>query len=157
LGLILGEEKENKMRLVVIRRAEVHELPFLAQMNKQLIDDEGSPNPMNMEQLVERMRGWFFADWNIDMICNATEIVGYALYHFRELNEVYLRQYFIRSEFRNLGYGQEGMNQLRISRFQNIKTITIDVLESNPIGMNFWKKVGFIPYCTTMKMTDFNP
>jgi predicted acetyltransferase len=139
---------------ICIRKATLDDIPLLAEMNKQLIDDEGSPNPMNVEQLEERMKGWFFADWNIDLLCFDAEIVGYSLYHFKESNEVYVRQYFIRREFRKRGFGQEGINQLSFHRFQHMKTITIDVLECNPIGMSFWRKVGFLPYCTTMKKSS---
>ena len=32
--------------------------PALAQMNKRLIDDEGSRNPMSLDQLRQRMAGW---------------------------------------------------------------------------------------------------
>jgi GNAT superfamily N-acetyltransferase len=148
-------DKDKQMGLI-LRRASESDLIVLAQMNKQLIVDEGNPNPMTIQELEERMRGWFFSDWNIDLICCAAQVIGYALYQYREnqyykeQEEVYLRQYFIKPDFRNKGFGQAGINLLLENRYTSEQTIVIDVLECNPKGMNFWEKVGFIPYSTTM-------
>ena len=143
---------------LLLRRANESELTILAHMNKQLIDDEGSPNPMTVMQLEGRMRGWMHSDWNIDLICNAEEIIGYSLYQYRkneyvyDEDEVYLRQYYIKPDYRNQGFGQAGIELLLEYRFKDIKTIIIDVLACNTRGMGFWRKVGFIPYSTIMKI-----
>lgn len=42
----------------MIRRATREDVPVLAQMNWQLIRDEGSDNPMTVDQLAERMTGF---------------------------------------------------------------------------------------------------
>ncbi|MCR8656673.1 hypothetical protein [Paenibacillus endoradicis] len=38
-------------------RAVDNDLAYLAQMNKSLIDDEGSSNPMTLDELEKRMNG----------------------------------------------------------------------------------------------------
>ncbi|MBP1994101.1 GNAT family N-acetyltransferase [Paenibacillus eucommiae] len=142
---------------LIWRKAAEPDLEVLAAMNKQLIDDEGSRNPMNLDQLRERMRDWMTTDWEIDLLCNSSGIVGYVLYQFRPAsnsatrNEAYLRQYFIKRDYRNQGYGKEGIELLLTERLEGIETITIEVLETNPNGMRFWRKAGFLPYSTTMK------
>jgi len=110
----------DKMNLI-LHNANEPDLPVLARMNKQLIDDEGSKNPMSIEELERRMKGWLLSDWKIDLISNSSETIGYALYQyitiFKEQKEVYLRQYYIKPDFRNQGYGHEGIKLLLANRF----------------------------------------
>ncbi len=145
---------------VTLRKATEADLPLLARMNRHLIVDEGSPNPMNVQQLEDRMRGWFFSDWHIDLICHDQDVVGYALYQFRknqyfpDQEEVYLRQYFIKREYRRQGFGQAGIRLLLETRFKPGQTVILDVLERNTAGKQFWRKVGFAPYTTTMTLRN---
>jgi predicted acetyltransferase len=144
-----------------LRSAGSNDVRLLAEMNKQLIEDEGSANPMNLEQLEARMHGWLSEDWRADLIVNDEEnVVGYSLYqfrstpHFPDRNDVYLRQYFIRRDCRNRGYGLEGISMLRETRFGDVETIEIDVLETNRIGKGFWSKAGFEPYVINMRLKN---
>jgi len=142
---------------LILRKAQEADLPLLARMNKHLIEDEGSPNPMDHGQLEGRMRGWLFSDWHIDLICRGPEVIGYAVYRFRpneyfpDQEEVDLRQYFIRREFRRNGFGLAGIRLLMKQRFKPGQTVIIDVLDGNTPGKNFWAKAGFSPYSITMK------
>jgi len=150
--------------LLQLKSALLLDLDELVDMNKQLIEDEGSANPMNTEQLTERMRTWMQSDWHIDLLMNNEEIVGYALYRFKEnqyrpeFKEAYLRQYYIKREHRKQGYGLAGIELLRSSRFKEISTIEIDdVLESNRIGKSFWARAGFVPYACNMQLKNHDP
>ncbi|MBB6022254.1 GNAT superfamily N-acetyltransferase [Paenibacillus sp. JGP012] len=133
------------------------DLPILAEMNKQLIEDEKSSNPMGMKELEERMRQ-FFGDWEIDLIMKEDGVVGYVLYQYQvnshnsEGRQVYIRQYCIRRECRKMGYGIAGIELLKKTRLKDVKRIEIDVLETNPDGKRFWNKAGFKPYYTNMRM-----
>lgn len=49
-------------------------------MNKRLIEDEGSRNPMSVAQLAERMRGWRLGDWEARLFLADEQVVGYALF-----------------------------------------------------------------------------
>jgi hypothetical protein len=90
--------------LLSLRTVEEHELHLIARMNAQLIEDEGSANPMNVEQLEQRATQWFKSDWEMDLLCMEDGIVGYALYQYlsnpfhKDRRKVYLRQYFVASE-----------------------------------------------------------
>jgi GNAT superfamily N-acetyltransferase len=145
-------------RVLVLRSANNSDLDILTQMNRELVEDEGSQNPMKYEELKNRMMNWLMTDWNIDLLTSNDTVVGYALYQYRNNQyneaekEVYLRQFFIMRESRNKGYGQLGIELLRERRFNEVKTIIIDVLETNPKGINFWRKCGFLPYSATMKL-----
>ena len=138
--------------------AVIGDAELLAQMNKRLIEDEGSRNPMNLSQLTERMRGWLQGSWKADFILRDDQVIGYALYEFRKdqydpsLPVVYLRQYYIEREHRNNGYGRLALQLLRRERFGPGATVEIDVLSGNPGGQRFWTAAGFEPYCITMKL-----
>ncbi|WP_158630037.1 GNAT family N-acetyltransferase [Cohnella sp. AR92] len=145
---------------LLLRGVSEDDLDLLAEMNKQLIEDEGSSNPMNRQELKERMREWLRSSWNADLLVLGDEVVGYALYcykrnqHDPNRREVYLRQYFIKREFRQRGYGLLGIERLRESRFKGIDTIEIEVLDGNSTGKSFWQKAGFLPYSILMKLEN---
>ncbi len=94
-----------------LRSAGNSDLQILAEMNKQLMEDEKSSNPMGIRELEERMREFLESNWAIDLIMKEAKIIGYTLYKYQEdlLNrnekQVYVRQYFIRRENRKMGYG----------------------------------------------------
>ncbi|QJD83216.1 GNAT family N-acetyltransferase [Cohnella herbarum] len=145
------------MELQIIGASE-EDLIILTEMNRQLIADEGSENPMNDEQLRQRMQDWILGDWNVDLLLFDNTVIGYALYQFRsnpyhmELKDVYLRQYFIKREYRNNGHGITGIEKLKQERFKGIQNLEIDVLQCNMKGQNFWRKAGFMPHYVNMRM-----
>jgi predicted acetyltransferase len=146
------------MTNITLRHATADEIHILTEMNQELIKDENSENPMNFEQLFFRMEGFISDNWNAQLILIDNEIIGYALFQYRnniyskDSIEVYLRQYFIRLSYRGKGYGRAGINLLRTTIFPKQSTLIIDVLEQNPIGKKFWSSLGFVPYCTTIKL-----
>ncbi|OME80137.1 hypothetical protein BK120_20090 [Paenibacillus sp. FSL A5-0031] len=82
-----------------IRKATIDDLKLLSQMNKELIEDEGSRNPMTLAQLEDRFLGWLSSDWEISLFEKDSAILGYAVYQisadvfYPEESNVYLRQY----------------------------------------------------------------
>jgi len=88
------------------RLAHEMDIPLLADMNLQLIQDEGSTNSMNLEQLSERMAGFLKREWQAVILLSGEEAIGYALYQERqqpfqpERVEIYIRQYFIVRNYR---------------------------------------------------------
>lgn len=143
-----------------LQRARESDIMILAEMNKQLIEDERGSNPMGIHELKERMSEFFKNSWEIDLLMVDTKIIGYTLYQYHEdqLNgegkRVYVRQYFIVREFRNRGYGIAGIELLKKTRFSDVRRIEIDVLESNPEGQRFWERAGFKPYYTNMRIKN---
>ncbi len=143
---------------LVIRLATEADLPRLALMNRRLIEDEGSRNPMALDQLAERMRGWLLGDWTVKLFLADEIVVGYAVYqhrrdeYFPDHTTVYLRQFYIEREQRDRGLGTEAVSLLRQGHFPAGSTVIIEALASNPRGYAFWRKVGFEPYCTTMHL-----
>src|SRR5258708_34630083 len=78
--------------------------PMLAELNHQLIRDEGHRNPMTVPQLEQRMRDFLTGEYRGIIFEDRGEIVAYAL--FREQpEEVYLRQLFVVRKRRGQGIG----------------------------------------------------
>jgi GNAT superfamily N-acetyltransferase len=129
-------------------------------MNKHLIENEGSRNPMSVDELQQRMRKWLDGEWDVVLFAEQDDVVGYAVYQFRrdafepEAVVVYLRQMFIKRDKRSQGLGQRVVKLLMQTRFPPGCIIEIEVLATNPSGARFWQRVGFQPYCTTMKLKN---
>jgi GNAT superfamily N-acetyltransferase len=142
-----------------IRRAIESDLPLLAQMNKRLIDDQGSRNPMSLAQLQDRLSQWMKGEWTIEFLEDDV-IVGYIVYlirhdeFFPDKTEVYIRQFFIERDQRGQRRGSAAFKLLRETRFPAGSRLTLDVLATNPKGYNFWTRVGFQPYYTVMDMQN---
>jgi len=142
---------------LALRAACPDDLRDLARMNKQLIEDEGSENLMDLAALQDRMREWMHSDWRIDLLVASGTVVGYAVYRFRphpymeDVREVYLRQYFIRRECRRAGYGSQGIELLCRERFKGAETVVVDVLAGNTPGVTFWGNAGFATFVLTKK------
>lgn len=145
---------------ITFRPATENDLPLLAQMNKRLIEDQGSRNPMSLEQLQARLQNWLHSDWHIDFFEDTNTLVGYVVYHvhpdefFPEQTEVYVRQFFIERGQRGQGRGTQIFKLLRSTRFPSHQRITLEVLASNPKGYHFWQQCGFEPYYTTMHLEN---
>ncbi|MBH5316832.1 GNAT family N-acetyltransferase [Paenibacillus sp. GSMTC-2017] len=143
---------------LTLKLATEADISLLAKMNKQLIDDEGNSNPMNVEQLEVRMKVFLATDYLADIILLEDAIVGYALYRFSDndtnshCKDVYIRQYFIVDRFRCKGYGIRGVELLKEQRFASIDILSVDVLAANHSGHQFWLKAGLQPYVINMKV-----
>lgn len=127
-------------------------------MNRGLIEDEGSRNPMSLGELEERMRGWLEAgDWNIKLLELEGETAGYVLYrvgreeHFPERPQVYLRQFYVLPEYRKQGLGRAAIGMLMVGYFPPGSSIILDVLANNPVGIAFWHSLGFKDYALTLE------
>ncbi|MGN7454561.1 GNAT family N-acetyltransferase [Paenibacillus pasadenensis] len=132
--------------------AAVEDAPRLAQMNRMLIEDERSSNPMSDEELLERMRGWLLSEeWHAQWIMLDERTAGYLLHRRSEDGNGQIRQLFVERQHRRSGIGQQAV-RLYVDRHASAGTeVTVDVLESNPEGMAFWRSAGFRPYSTRLK------
>jgi GNAT superfamily N-acetyltransferase len=126
---------------------------LLAEMNQQLIRDEGHRNKMTLPQLQERVSGWLQGEYTAVIFSKGQETVGYALYR-QDPEWIYLRQLFVKAEMRRKGVGQEVISWLKKNTWKEAKIIRVEVLVGNPEGVSFWKAVGFRDYCITMEMKN---
>lgn len=125
--------------------------PILAELNHQLIQDEGHRNSMTIPELAERMRGWLAADYRATVFEDDSGILAYALYR-EEQESIYLRQLFVQRHKRRLGIGRQCMKILFSEIWPQDKRITVEVLSQNSAGIGFWRKVGFTDYSLSLEI-----
>ncbi|HLK61507.1 MAG TPA: GNAT family N-acetyltransferase [Chthonomonadaceae bacterium] len=144
------------MSLLTIRDATEADLPLLARMNKRLIEDEGSRNPMRQDALQERIHGWMLLGWQIVLFLREQEVVGYAVYQPRQEPYepdrplVFIRHFYIERKHRHQGLGRQAFSLLVEEQFPAGCRVALEVLASNPLGQRFWERLGFRLYATTM-------
>ena len=125
--------------------------PLLAQINRQLIDDEWGGGGMSLEGLEDRIRGWI-ADGGYHAILfqEQEEIVAYALVSVDE-DSAYIRHFFVLHEHRIRGVGRRAVEILFRDIIPPTARVTLDVLASNRAGHRFWHSVGFTNYSIRME------
>ena len=121
---------------------------LLATLNRQLIEDEASDNPMNWAQLEQRMRDFLVGDYRAYFYVIEQEIVGYTLVRVTKTPK-YLRQFFICREHRRRGYGKAFFGELMDALGD--ETIDIEVYAWNEAGSQFWQSLGFTPRSIAMR------
>ena len=61
------------------RLATIDDIGLLAELNRQLIQDEGHRNPMSVHELGERMRNRVESDYQAIVFERDSEVLAYAL------------------------------------------------------------------------------
>jgi hypothetical protein len=93
------------------RKATQTDIPLLAELNHQLIRDEGHHNPMSLAQLEQRMTHWLAGENQAILFEQDAHILSYALYKL-ENDYIYLRQFFVSRDQRRRGLGRQAMRLL---------------------------------------------
>lgn len=125
------------------RRATLDDCPRLAELNYQLLEEEGYRNSrMSVPELEQRMRGWLVSEYAGVIFERDGEIVAYALYREKP-EEIYLRQFFVARNRRRKGIGRKAIEILRSQIWPRNKRLTVDVLVQNVIAVLFWRAMGY--------------
>ena len=85
--------------MIKIHECKEKDIKILAEMNKQLIEDEKSNNTMNITQLENRMHDFLNNEYKAFFFIIKEKIIGYALCDMTK-EPIYLRQFFIKREER---------------------------------------------------------
>lgn len=125
---------------MMIKKCTLEDISQLAILNKQLIDDEKSDNPMSIKELEKRMTGFLNTEYDAYFFMVDDDVVGYALVK-NSCRPLYLRQFLIDRKYRKQHYGTEAFKSL--IEYLNVKSIDIEVLSWNEAGNRFWKSCGF--------------
>jgi ribosomal protein S18 acetylase RimI-like enzyme len=139
--LRLNRVNHLNQQIIQIRIGTDHDLDLLAQVNQQLIEDEMHDNPMDLDQLKERMGKFIHSVYKAYLFYDSmNQVRGYALVdHSKE--PLYLRQFFICRDSREQGYGRTAFETLM--DFLGTDRIDIEVYHWNVRGYRFWKSLGF--------------
>lgn len=124
----------------------------LAELNHQLIRDEGHRNPMTVSELEQRMRSWLCGEYRALIFEKAGEVVAYSLFREQE-QEIYLRQLFVLRHCRSQGIGRRAVEILRSQIWPKGKRLTVEVLTNNKRAVSFWRSVGYRDYALSLEIT----
>jgi len=133
------------------RRATSDDCGLLAELNHQLIRDEGHRNRMSVAELEQRMREWLATEYTAILFEDGGEVVAYGLYR-EEDDEIYLRQLFVARNRRRQGIGRGAMEILRSKIWPKEKRLTVEVLAGNTAAVAFWRAVGYKDYSLTLEI-----
>lgn len=139
------------------RLAQAGDLRVLAEMNLQLIADEGHRNPMTVELLEERMRHWLAGEYRAALFVSGTSIDAYALFREDESGRIHLRQFFVMRSVRRRGLGREAFRLFRTEIAPRDKRIVLEVLTANAPARSFWASLGFQDYAITLELSASEP
>jgi predicted acetyltransferase len=133
------------------RQATLNDCALLAELNHQLIHDEGHRNKMTVPELEQRMKGWLTSEYAAVIFENDAQTVAYALYRERP-EEIYLRQLFVMRNQRRKGIGKEAVRILRSKIWPTNKRLTVEALVKNETAIAFWQAVGFKDYSLSLEI-----
>ncbi len=133
------------------RVATANDCALLAELNHQLIRDEGHRNPMTVPELEERMKSWLASEYAAVLFENNGEVVAYALYR-GQTEEIYLRQLFVVRHQRRKGFGRAAFEILRTKIWPRGKRLTVDALVHNTAAIAFWRVVGYQDYSLKLEI-----
>jgi GNAT superfamily N-acetyltransferase len=133
------------------RFATVEDSRLLAELNHQLIADEGHRNPMDVDQLAQRMCGWLESEYRAVLFHRDADAVAYALFREDESGRIHLRQFFVVRHLRRQGVGREALQLLRAEVVPTNRRFVLEVLSANATARAFWTANGFREYAITLE------
>jgi predicted acetyltransferase len=136
---------------MTFRRVTLADCALLAELNHQLIRDEGHRNRMTVPELEQRLRGWLSSEYAAVIFEDGKEVVAYALYR-DQAEEIYLRQLFVVRNRRRQGIGRQAVEVLRSKIWSANKRLMVDVLVHNTAAIAFWRALGYKDYCLTLEI-----
>ena len=124
---------------MTIRSAVENEIKLIAQMSRQLFEDEPSDMKLSREQFEDRLQKYMRSGCKAFLFIENT-VIGYALVNLAR-TPYYLVDFFICRDFRRGGKGTAAFNAL----MQHLHTdcIDLDVFCWNSGGRAFWESLGF--------------
>ncbi|HWW00805.1 MAG TPA: GNAT family N-acetyltransferase [Candidatus Acidoferrum sp.] len=140
---------------MTFRTATLDDCPRLAELNHQLIRDEGHRNPMTVPELEHRLRGWISGEYRAIVYEDGGEMVAYALFR-EQAEEIYLRQLFVVRGRRSQGIGRRAVEILRSQVWPKTKRLTLEVLVSNKRAVSFWRSLGYADYALSLEILPAN-
>lgn len=136
---------------MTFRRATLNDCALLAELNHQLIRDEGHRNPMTVSELAQRMKSWLTSEFTAVLFENGGSVIAYAVYA-EQPEKIYLRQLFVVRSRRRQGLGRQAMEILRSKIWPENRRLTVEVLVHNTAAVAFWRAMGYRDYSLLLEI-----
>ena len=127
------------------------DLTLLAQLNKELFEDEKNDNVLSENILAEKLKNAMDKDSAAYIFTDKGSIVGYALVR-TQLTPYYLSHFYICREHRRKRLGTVAFDLLLAEL--GTDSIDLDVFCWNHRGQEFWKSLGFTERAIIMRRTN---
>lgn len=135
-----------------IDRATRAEAPIVAELNRQLDEDEPHPYPLPLSALTERLTRWIeTGEYEVLLFRRGERVVGYAAWRLEDRG-AYLRHFFICRDHRRQGVGRAAMKLLCRDRVPKDRPIQIEATIGNKGGIAFWHAIGFQDFGLSMEL-----
>lgn len=128
--------------LMNYRRATSDDVPFLATLLGQLIEDEGGPAGVALPELEALARDYLGRGYQAIIFTDEAGFAAYALYR-QDADGIYLRHFFVDRQHRRRGVGRRAIHTLLSEICPPGQQITVEVLIGNRAGHAFWQALGF--------------
>ena len=132
-----------------VTKAGLADVEKLGELNKRLIEDERHPNPMNVQQLAQRMTEWLQDEYSCYLASEDGSTVAYCLFR-NDGDYYYMRQLFVERTHRRKGLATKLLDWM----YQNVwtdKKVRLDVLSHNEEAIAFYSAHGFQIGCLRME------
>lgn len=155
-----------KMKNLIIRKAKIEELKIIQELDYQLFIHDGEyDSTLNMNWPFEEEGENYFKDkiCEKDGICFVAEIdgkiVGYLVgeiikpYPYRKIKkQSELGNTLVKEEFRGQRIGEKLFDEfVKWSKEKGMERIKVSAYFGNIRAINFYKRVGFVPYSTELE------
>lgn len=135
-----------------IDKAKSDEAALLAELNRQLDEDEPHPYPLPLSALSERMKRWIDnGEYEVLLFRNGDQLIGYAVWRADEFG-TYLRHFFICRDRRRQGWGRAAIQRLCRDVFPKDRPVNINATVGNKGGIAFWRAIGFQDFSLGMEL-----
>lgn len=126
---------------MTINRTDASDVEELAELNRQLIEDEQHPNPMTRAELAERMITWMEEGYRCYVARVEGTTAGYCLFR-DDGKHYYLRQLFVSRGHRRRGIATALMDWMYANVWSE-KPVRLDVFAHNEDAVAFYRAYGF--------------
>jgi GNAT superfamily N-acetyltransferase len=136
---------------ITISVATEADIPKLAELNRQLMEDEAHPHMLEIEALRARMARWLAGEYHVLVFRNGARICGYAAWCPEERG-TYLRHFFICRDQRRQGLGRAIIAKLRREHFPKDQPLQLEAAIWNTDAIAFWRAMGFQDFGLTLEL-----
>jgi len=136
---------------VEYRRATVSDVPLLARMHRQSVEDECSEPYPSLSECGAEIGRCISGKGEAIIFQIGGADVGYTLFQ-REPEGIFLRHFFVCREHRRKGIGRTAMLWLIAKAWQTPARIRLAVHVENAAGHAFWRAIGFSDWLIDMKL-----
>lgn len=134
-----------------ISTARESDIPQLAELNLQLMEDERHPYMLPLEDLRARMARWVAGEYHVLVFRNGARLCGYAAWCAEE-HGTYLHHFFICRDQRRQGLGRIIIDRLRREHFPKDQPLQLEAAIWNTDAIAFWRAIGFKDFGLTLEM-----